>query len=166
MKKIKLTQGQYALVDDIDYPVLSKYKWYALKRYNNSYGGFYAVRNIPDITKNNRQTQQKMHRFIFNLSSRKKEVDHIDGDGLNNKRKNLRVCSRIENIMNSRIRGDNTTGLKNVTFYKPYNKYAVKLTVNGVRKFLGYFSDKKEAVQKYNFEVVKEHGEFALLNKI
>jgi hypothetical protein len=146
MKKIKLTRNKYALVDDEDYDELNQHKWYAHKTKNTSY-----VRR--------RQKTIHMHRVIMNPPSHL-HIDHIDGNGLNNQKENLRICTGTQNQGNSKIRKDNTSDIKGVSWHKVNNKWVSHISINGKRKNLGYFSDKNEAKNAYT-RAAKEHfGEF------
>ena len=95
MKEIKLSRGMVAIVGDSDFDSLSKYKWHAL----NAGSGFYAARSvrIPN------RKMVLMHRQIMGLCDSHIQVDHIDGDGLNNLRSNLRCCKNAENSRNKPI---------------------------------------------------------------
>jgi hypothetical protein len=154
MKKILLTQGKYALVDDEDFEILSKFKWYAAKR---GYG-FYAQRRLKNIS-------VQMHRFLLN-PEKGKDVDHINGDTLDNRRANLRVCSRSQNEWNRKKQKNNTSGFKGVTYNKESKKYFSRIRVYKDLIYLGSFENKVEAAKKYNEAAIKYHGEFALLNEI
>jgi hypothetical protein len=91
MKRIKLTQGKYALVDDEDFESLNKYKWY--------FHQGYAIRNTK--MKFGKRTTIFMHRIITNCP-KGKDVDHINMNGLNNQKYNMRVCKRSQNITNDK----------------------------------------------------------------
>lgn len=154
MKRIKVTQNRYALVDDEDFEYLSQFKWYASKQGNT----FYAHRDSRN-RKRDKGTIICMHREIMN--SPKDLVDHIDGNGLNNQKKNLRTCTRSQNSMNQKAHRDSTSKLKGVTFDKSRNKYAAQINFNGKKIYLGRFSVKEKAYQAYCEACVKYHGEFA-----
>jgi hypothetical protein len=102
MKKIQLTKNKYALVDDEDYEELNKYNWYY------SYQG-YAVRTNHRLNK-----CIYMHRIIMNPLDYK-QVDHINHNKLDNRKENLRICDRFQNLQNSKIRLDNKSGIKGVS---------------------------------------------------
>ena len=150
MKKIPLTQGKFALVDDEDYTELSKYKWYATKGRNT----FYAK---------NARMGRIMHRHILN-PPRYKDTDHIDGNGLNNQKINLRLATRSENGGNRRLGSNNTSGFKGVHWAKDYRKWKVRIKINRKDIYLGRFSSREEAVLKYNDAAKKYFGIFARLN--
>lgn len=149
------------LLDDDDYNLLSKYNWH----FTTSNGKiFYAVRNIQLGPK--KRTVIKMHRAILQLTERATVVDHIDGDGLNNQRSNLRVCTQGENVKNMRAKSSNKTGFKGVKYLKRIRKYMARITVNYEHIYLGVYHDPITAAQKYNEAATKYFGEFARLNKI
>jgi hypothetical protein len=151
MKKIKLTQGKYALVDDKDFEYLNSFKWRAAKdRYT-----YYAVRSSKRKT-------MSMHRAIMEITS-KLQTDHINGNGLDNRRKNLRVCTHQENVINSRKQKNNTSGYKGVGWEKRRKKWIARITKSGKNKYLGQFDTAKQAYAAY-CEAAKElHKDFARL---
>ncbi len=102
MKEIELTRGYVAKVDDEDYIGLSGYKWYA----NVQANAIYAGRQYRDTTTLNKKGKSKqvlisMHRQILNVP-KGRHTDHIDHDGLNNQKSNLRICNRAQNLWNQR----------------------------------------------------------------
>jgi len=158
-KRLTLTKGKVAIVDASDYENLNKYKWTALKTPFNT---FYAVRTVKGKEKNQRRMLY-LHRVI--LDAKKGQfVDHVDGDGLNNTRKNLRLCTHIENSRNKGLTVKNTSGFKGVYWYKPLAKWQSYITNAGKRLHLGYFKDKKEAARSYDEAAKRLHGVFARLN--
>jgi hypothetical protein len=152
MKKIKLTQGKWALVDDEDYERINKFKWCAAKdRYT-----FYAIRGK---WKDGRVIPIKMHREILN-AGKGEQVDHSDRDGLNNQKSNIRICSVMDNAHNKRKRRNNTTGYVGVFFRKNRNTFQAYIR----RKILGSFHDPKDAAKEYDKAAKKLYGEFASIN--
>lgn len=145
MKKIKLTQGKYALVDDADFEWLNQYRWCA---YFNGYN-WYAQRT-PNI---------KMHRVILGYKG-KHQVDHIDGRGLNNQRKNLRICTHSQNGMNRGKQKNNTSGYKGVSRHKKAEKWQASIKLHRKLIYLGIFKSKKEAKIAYEKAAEKLHGDF------
>lgn len=107
----------------------------------------------------------KMHRII--LGAKKGQfVDHVDGDGFNNSLENLRLCRKQQNEFNSKIRADNSTGYKGVSFIKKSGRYRAYINKNGIRYELGTYETKVEAAQAYNEKALELFGEFARLNEI
>lgn len=152
MKKLHLTQGKVALVDDEDFEWLSRWKW----SYNQN---GYAIRNSKVRKK---QTRHYLHREILQ-ADRSQRVDHIDGDPLNNQRSNLRICSQAENVQNSRIRSDNKSGFKGVSFHARSGKWQASICTKGSRNHLGLFNTVEEAADAYLEASKLHHGEFSCL---
>ena len=148
MKYIKLTQGEKTIVDDEDYPVLSKYKW----QYHT---GGYVKRGSRCI---------RMARQILN-APKGLEVDHINLDKLDNRKVNLRLCTRAENVRNSTKRKDSPNKYKGVHFIKSRNKWIARIQINGKRIHSGYFDTEIEAAKRYDKLALKHHGSFASINK-
>lgn len=151
MKQIPLTKGKFAVVDDEDYEELSRYKWFV-----DSIG--YAGRNIryPGM---GRKTL-RMHRFLMGLDfGDRRMVDHIDGDGLNNQRSNLRICNHSQNGRNQGRCASNTSGIKGVTRNK--GKWVAQISLMGKQIYIGCFDTPEEAGAAYREAARKFHGEFA-----
>lgn len=112
----------------------------------------------------------KMHRLILERMEDGKplqedeEVDHVDGNGLNNQRHNLRRATPSQNAMNRGIRSDNTTGSKGVTWEQSSQKYRVRIAVNGRRFHVGRFDSLEEATRAYEEKARELHGKFANLH--
>ena len=156
MKKIKLTQNKFAIVDDADFEWLSQWKWSATKRSN---GIWYAMRNVWN---HGNQYRIYMHRLIMDLRRGDRQVvDHINHDGLENCRCNLRVCTQSQNIYNGRKHFDGSSRFKGVSWYKPSGKWTSSICVNGKVKRLGYFDYEVAAMQAYNKAARQFFGEFA-----
>ena len=153
MKEIKLTQGQVALVDDSDYESLNAFKWYAMKNGNV----FYAVRNI---TVNGKQIKILMHCDILGG----KGIDHIDHNGTNNQRYNLRFATQSENNMNQRKRANTSSKFKGVTWDKKTGKWVAHIKINGKLKYLGLFKNEIDGAKAYNAKAIEHFGEFANIN--
>ncbi len=161
MKRIKLTQGQYAIVDDADYDWLNRWKWCV----TGIEGAFYAIRNSPKIK--GKSHQIFMHRIILGLAYKDgQEGDHRDHNTLDNRRDNLRICTHRQNIMNQSLQKNKTSKYKGVCWDNSRKKWMVGIKINGKIKYLGRFEDEKDAAEAYN-EAAKEYfGEFAFLNNI
>ncbi len=150
MKEIQLSQGKIALVDDEDYERVNKYKWYYKKR-NENYGA--ARSNLVGY----------MHRFILNTTI---EIDYINGNPLDNRKTNLRLCSHAENMCNMSKHTDNKSGYKGVFWSKRSNKYQVQIMVRGKKIHLGLFTDLQEAAKAYNIAALEYFNKFSKLNKL
>lgn len=158
-KEIPLTQGKVALVDAEDYEYSNQFKWYAMKHGNT----YYAVRHIKK--EDGKQTLICMHRVIMK-TSKGMDTDHINGDGWDNRRDNLRICTRSQNKMNGNIHKDNTSGYKGVFWQKRDKKWMAQIQIDGKLKYLGLFITKEEAALAYNEAAKELFGEFARLNNI
>jgi hypothetical protein len=160
MKKIPLTQGKFTLVDDEDYEELSKYKWFAMKKVLRKGLVFYAARNAPANSVSHERGLLWMHRVIMNTPDGF-DTDHINGDRLDNRRENLRICTHIENMQNQGKRENNTSGYKGVTFHKREKKWRAQVQMQGKRKTVGSYTSKEEAYLAYCEAAKKYHGDFA-----
>jgi len=154
MKTIQLTKGYKTLIDDEDYEMLNQYKW--------CFNSGYAVRGV---VVNSKTIFKRMHRIIMNPPS-DMFIDHINGDGLDNQRKNLRICTHAQNCQNKRITKGLTSKYRGVALKARDKKWQVYVTANGKRKYLGYFETELEAAIIYNIAARKYYGEFARPNKL
>jgi len=144
MKQIPLTQDKFAIVDDWNFEWLNQWKWCAIKVKGVHW---YAVRTI-------KHRQILMHRLIMGLKfGDKREIDHIDHIGLNNKQCNLRICTHSQNLQNRKARGA----------YKRTDRkgWTSQIRVNGKTIYLGDFKTEKEATKAYQKATKKYFGEFA-----
>lgn len=156
-KEIPLTQGKVAIVDDCDYEYLSQFKWFAHK---NKFT-WYAQRNSPYV--GGKRHAIHMHHVVLGASEDER-VDHINADGLNNTRGNLRVASYAENNRNARVRLDNTSGYKGVSWHKAHKKWKAHIRINNRLKHLGYFETAEEAALIYDMAARENYGDFARPN--
>lgn len=92
------------------------------------------------------------------------QIDHIDGDGLNNTKQNLRICTQSENVMNQSIRSDNSSGYKGVWWDKQTNKWRAGIIISGKTVYLGRFDFLVNAARAYDFAAKELFGEFSKLN--
>lgn len=154
MKRIELTQGRFAIVDDEDFEELSRYKWY--------FSNGYAVRkSCVGSTRKERQRRVWMHREIMKTPA-DRQTDHINHNGVDNRKKNLRICTQSENQRN-KTQKPGVSGLRGV--YKNKNKWQARICVNNIMVNIGTFQDKNDAAFAYNIEAKKYHGEFSFENK-
>lgn len=155
MKKIPLTQGKVALVDDEDYEFLMQWKW----RYDPR---GYAVRT--QYISGGRKTIL-MHRLILN-AFHGIEIDHIDRNGLNNQSQNMRFATRAENCRNVGAHKDSASKYKGVSWYARDKIWTANIMIENKQTYLGRFQSEIEAAKAYNLEALIHHGKFAVLNKV
>lgn len=157
MKTIELDKNKVAVVDDKDYEWLNQWKWFSVfDGYN-----WYAIRKGKKIF--GKQETIPMHRFIVS-ATRGQLVDHADGNGLNNQRSNLRICTAVQNSQNRKKPVNNTSGYKGVHWHKQRKMYRAKTVLNGKHIDIGYFQDPQQAARAYDDFVKKNFGDFAKLN--
>jgi hypothetical protein len=162
LKEIPLTKGYVAIVDDIDFPVVSQFKWHFRETSKNT---GYASRSVY---KPKRQAIL-MHRFILGITDSKLVVDHINGNTLDNRRSNLRVCTIAQNTRNQKVnkkRSDCSSVYKGVYKHKHLDKWQSFIYVGKRLKYLGTFESEIEAARAYNEAASFYFGEFARLNVI
>lgn len=152
-KEISLTQGKVAIVDASDYDMLMQFKWFA----NKSGRNWYAARNVP--RGDGRQTAVKMHVMLLG-----KGVDHKNGDGLDNRRINLRLATQQQNGFNQKPQVGGTSAFKGVAWNKRAKKWMAQIQFNGKHMHIGYFEDELKAATAYDIRARELFGEFAWLN--
>jgi hypothetical protein len=151
MKLIPLTQGKFALVDDEDYEYLSKFKWHAKKQTRKHFPDyFYAARGKKGIL---------MHREILNISE-DQNVDHKNGNGLDNRKENLRPASQLENCRNRRYRDKGLP--RGITFQA--GKFRARICILGKNISLGMFINIEDATKAYDHASIKLFKEFGIRN--
>lgn len=149
MKKIPLTRNRVALVDDEDFEELNKHKWTS-----SSHG--YAKRAIFGKT-------VYMHREILGKVDGL-EVDHKNGNGLDNRKENLRRCSRMENVRNQRCTRGGTSKYKGVSWHKIVGMWRATIFKNGRHFQINHFKNEVDAAKAYDVTAKELYGEFARLN--
>ncbi len=157
MKKIKLTKGKFALVDDKDFARLNVFNWYAAE----SKGAFYAMRKV--LLKDGIWKAVKMHHVILGSPKDGMQADHADGDSLNNQRKNLRWSTPSQNRLNRGVFKNSSTGLKGIGLIVRSGKWQARVQINNKRVSLGHFVKKEDARRAHASYVKKHVGEFARL---
>jgi hypothetical protein len=156
MKTIPLTQGKFALVDDADFEELSKHRWCAAK--DHCYNRWYACR----AEKINGQYKTiKMHRLIMN-TPKGMHTDHINHDGLDNRRINLRVCTNQQNLFNHQKRQNCSSKYKGVIW--EVNKWTARIKYNNKSTRLGHFDNEIDAARAYDENAKRLYGEYASVN--
>ena len=151
-RSIPLTRGYAAMVDAADWPRVAPLKWSAFVNRRN--GRVYARsmtlgRNVW------------MHRFILGVGDGA-DVDHRNGDGLDNQRENLRACTSQQNQMNRGPNRNNRSGFKGVRQFK--GRWSAQIRTDGKSRHLGYYDTAEEAAGAYDRAAAEHFGEFAWLN--
>ena len=141
-KEIELTQGQVALVDDEDYEELNQYNWCA--HWSEDTKSYYAIRNT---SKTEGKKTIRMHRFIMNVTEKSIEVDHKNGNTLDNRKQNLRLVTSRENSQNMHMK--KTSIYPGVCYDKRANKWKSYIRINGKRLHIGYFINECKAFDAY-----------------
>ena len=150
MKEIILTQGLVTLIDDEDFELIYQYKWHTYK--DHGYNRYYACSKIG--TK-----YTYMHRFIMG-AEKGQFVDHKDGNGLNNQKENLRICTGAQNMANRQL----YKGYKGVYWEPRRNKWRAAIGYEGRLLHIGYYLDEEEAAKAYDKKASFLYGSFAYLN--
>jgi hypothetical protein len=159
MKEIPLTQGKVALVDDEDYEYLMQWKWF-VRRVSTGY--HYAAR--WDIGYFPRRHVHMHREILLRASGLLALVDHIDGDGLNNQRYNLRAADKSQNSSNHRVNRNNTSGAIGISWRPRQCLWYAHIRLKG-RRVSKRFKDFDEAVVWRDAKAKELHGEFAVLNR-
>ncbi len=162
MKEIRLSNGMVTLVDDADFEMLSQWKWHASRNGGRSVGPrrrvYYAVRNVKVGDK---WTMQRMHHLIISPPSGQ-EVDHENGNGLDNQRSNLRPATDPQNGTNRGPNLSNPSRLRGVS--QEGKRWRARLIVNGKQFNFGTFATLREAAAAYDAGAQRLCGEFAWTN--
>ena len=162
MKEIPLTRGYVALVDDADFERVNAHKWQA-KVYKRRTGSVY-IYAMRSVRKNGKRTTELLHRFL-NEGCGGLFVDHIDGNGLNNTRLNMRVCTNAENLRNSNS-SCGTSKYKGVTWHKQKKMWCSHIRVDRKLKHLGCFKSETDAALAYNAAALVLFGEYSRINNV
>lgn len=151
MKKIKLTKGLFAIVDDDIFNFLNKWKWQAVGLKKRPY----AARSVK-----NPRTMIYLHRFIT-MAQPLEYIDHKNRDTLDNRLENLRFCTNGQNMTNS-FRNKNLSGMRGVS--KSRKRFFARIRHKNKSIYIGHYKTVKEAAKAYDKMAKKLHGEFAQLN--
>lgn len=155
-KKIQLTKGKIAIVDDEDYERINVWSWHTKDQCSTHY----ARRSFLESGKGKTTT---MHRDI--LRAKKGDIiDHIDGDGLNNRKSNLRFVTKNQNSMNCLPYKNTYSIYKGAHWHKTQNKWHSKIKKDGKNIYIGSFNDEIEAAKAYDLKAKELFGEYAKLN--
>lgn len=151
---IPLTQGRFAIVDAEDYEELAKRKWFFLAQGKTGYAGSHRSRCKKKVW---------MHRLIMK-APKGLYVDHIDGNGLNNRKSNLRLCTATENSQNRGPRANCYSRYKGVSWHKTNKRWNPRIVAGGKRYNLGAFKNETDAAIAYDRRAEILHAAFAYLN--
>lgn len=155
---VTLTKGYAAVIDAADVPLVEGFNWTAMvkKRRDGEPRSVYATRNDRSGQK---QRSVLLHRVIAGTPEGM-DTDHIDGDGLNNRRSNLRHATTSQNIQNQRIAMHNTSGVKGVHWFKRDEKWRAEIQTHGKTRHLGLFETIEAAAAAYARASAELHGAF------
>lgn len=152
---VPLSRGYVALVDASDYPqVIAAGPWHARPR------GLTVYAQRHTFLTDGRRTTQQMHNFITGAIG----IDHRNGDGLDNRRANLRATTQAQNCANTRLRSNNKSGFKGVSWKKSGGAWVAQIRRDGKSYHLGLFSDREEAARAYDAAAIEFFGEYARIN--
>ena len=174
---IERKEGAFTVLYDAeDHDKVSNHKWRLRKDSPARPDMFYVVATIdhpdgswhtcPNGNKRKRQTTLSIHRLIMD-APKGMEVDHINGNPLDNRKSNLRICTRSENERNKGPLKNNTSGYKGVTRQSRINKndkWRAQIRHNSKLIVIGLYEDKEEAARAYDKKAKELHGEYAYLN--
>lgn len=155
--EVALTKGKVAVVDACDYERVIAYRWYALERDGLWHA---AWRGGP----RNRRRSLYMHRLILGVNDPRVIVDHANGDGLDNRRCNIRVATKAQNAMNMRLHRDSSTRLKGVSWQESARRWRATINAEGRQIYLGHFRDPIDAALAYDAAALRYFGIFAATN--
>lgn len=153
MAHVDLGNGLLALVDEEELPLVRALTWWAVPAGNT----YYALTNVRVGGEKRRVS---MHRLIMR-ARQGQMVDHVDRNGLNNRKANLRFATSSQNAANSVAARQNTSGCKGVAWIAQSGNWAAQILVNGQRRNLGTFAEKEDAIRAYNAAALAAFGEFA-----
>lgn len=148
--EIQLLHGRVMLISDVDLPRFERRPWHAIPARSTFYG------QAGD------DTSVLAHRLVLN-APKGTVVDHKNRNGLDNRRKNLRLCTSSQNHANSPKQKNNTSGYKGV-FRQRSGNWMARVTVDRAERYLGTYTDPWDAAQAYNQAALEAWGEFAYLN--
>lgn len=154
MKEIKLTKGFTAKVDDEDFDFLNRFKWAASKCGKDHYA-------VTSYYHQSKKYKIYMHRLILLAFDKIVIVDHQDRDTFNNQKSNLRMCSKMQNQWNNRLRDGASSKYRGVSFHAQSRGYVAQIANKGENIYIGYYRNEIEAAKAYNDAAIRLRGEFA-----
>ena len=158
MKEIKLTQGKVALIDDADFELVSKYKWHA---HFDGYNWYARTNPIQE----GKRSLLLMHRLILGLErGDKRQGEHIHHNGLDNRRKEIRICNHQQNHFNRKSNKNTTSHFKGVHWHSKIGKWIAQFKKKKSVHYLGCWELEEVAALAYDIAATREFGEFANCN--
>jgi hypothetical protein len=154
--RLPLTKGYEALIDAQDVAFVEQWCWYAAE----SDGCVYAARTYHVDGK---RVREYLHKAVTGSDTL---LDHVDGNGLNNMRTNLRPVTSSQNAMNRKLFRTNTHGVKGVSWHAAKRRWTARITVDGKTKTIGYFRDILEAGEAYERAAEELHGQFRRMPRV
>lgn len=161
--EITLTRGRFAIVDieDLD---LGNVKWRA--HVDKECNSAYAVREVKDKTRSNGRRTERLHRIVLSRKLGRELlpsefVDHINTNGLDNRRENLRLATKAQNMRNTVLRSTNTSGYKGVRWDKKNKAWVASITYNYKNIYLGLYDLPEEAAEVYANKAKELFGDFS-----
>jgi hypothetical protein len=159
IKLIPLTRGYNAIIDAEDFSLVSQHNWFAIpsKKTENVYAGY--IKHLPS----GKNRIVLMHRFILQSEC---DIDHKNGNCLDNRRKNLRPCNDMQNGGNQKISKNNKSGYKGVFWHCATHKWSCNIYIKGKQIHIGLFAKDRafDAARAYDRKAIELFGEFAHLN--
>lgn len=153
MKKLLLRSGEHTLVDDDIYEKVNDVKW----------GLYVGASNMRYVGRYSNKQMISLHRLITG-AKKGQIVDHKNGDTLDNRRQNLRICTHQQNMANRKVQKNNISGYKGVGWEEKKNRYKVRVYKDGREFHVGYYLNVIEAAKAFDKATKKLHGEFARTN--
>ena len=157
-REILLGNGEICLVDDDDYESVSRFHWSAMKGFSTTYA--FRKERVSGIIRT-----VYLHRALMNPDARQK-VDHINGNGLDNRRANLRCCTNQQNVINRRKKQKARSRFKGVTWHEKGQKWRARIMIDRQEISLGLFATEADAAVAYNAAAKAAWGEYACLNEL
>lgn len=158
----RLAAGRVALVDDADWPLVAACRWSVFEVERSTGGRPTGPYAMASIRRDGRHTTTLMHKLITGWP----RTDHIDHDGLNNQRSNLRQATCAQNMHNRRPGTPHSSQYKGVSWSKRAGKWQALIKAEGKARWLGTFASEEQAAIAYNIAALELHGQFACLNLI
>lgn len=172
--KLHIKENYYTYIDDEDYDLIKELlsedraspdKWQLTYNTKDAKRVYYASKTIGG--RNGKKW--RLHRLVMHLRGidiEGKEIDHKDGDGLNNRFSNLRIATSSQNKTSRPVRSDSKSGFKGVEFQKKNNNWCAYIVYDGKKRHLGVYKTPEDAALAYNRAAIEQWGEYAWTNRV